>query len=215
MPKKTRDVIVASSDWTVPSADGVHRRTIVKGAAWTVPVVAVAMATPAAAASEAFVCPTVPASSGWTKPVTSGTSTGPGVYEWSTDGTEWQNTKDSTKADSFSYYIEFSFKGVAGHSYTFNWSAYASGARNTANYAAYDVTIGGNQVYTASTDGNYGGGASFIDPNTKARVSASKTFTPTTDGTYTFRYTVRLSQLASTQDANHDVWIKMPTLTCS
>lgn len=52
MPKKTRDVIVASSDWTVPSADGMHRRTIVKGAAWTVPVVAVAMATPAAAASK-------------------------------------------------------------------------------------------------------------------------------------------------------------------
>ncbi|WP_146076754.1 hypothetical protein [Rathayibacter tritici] len=52
MPKKTRDVIVASSDWTVPTADGVHRRTIVKGAAWTVPVVAVSMATPAAAASK-------------------------------------------------------------------------------------------------------------------------------------------------------------------
>ncbi|MHC2186598.1 hypothetical protein ACVLV4_002261 [Rathayibacter agropyri] len=52
MPKKTRDVIVASSDWTVPTADGVHRRTIVKGAAWTVPVVAVAVATPAAAASK-------------------------------------------------------------------------------------------------------------------------------------------------------------------
>lgn len=52
MPKKTRDVIVASSDWTVPTADGVHRRTIVKGAAWTVPVVAVAMGTPAAAASK-------------------------------------------------------------------------------------------------------------------------------------------------------------------
>ncbi|WP_146078261.1 hypothetical protein [Rathayibacter rathayi] len=52
MPKKTRDVIVASSDWTVPAADGVHRRTIVKGAAWTVPVVAVSVATPAAAASK-------------------------------------------------------------------------------------------------------------------------------------------------------------------
>ncbi|PPG11392.1 hypothetical protein C5E02_12675 [Rathayibacter rathayi] len=52
MPKKTRDVIVASSDWTVPSEDGLHRRTIVKGAAWTVPVVAVSMATPAAAASK-------------------------------------------------------------------------------------------------------------------------------------------------------------------
>ncbi|MHC2186599.1 hypothetical protein ACVLV4_002262 [Rathayibacter agropyri] len=36
---------------TIPSEDGLPRRTIVKGAAWTVPVVAIAMATPASAAS--------------------------------------------------------------------------------------------------------------------------------------------------------------------
>ncbi|AZZ49995.1 hypothetical protein C5C31_08785 [Rathayibacter rathayi] len=37
--------------WSIPASDGVHRRTLVKGTAWTVPVVAVSMATPAAAAS--------------------------------------------------------------------------------------------------------------------------------------------------------------------
>ncbi|AND17343.1 hypothetical protein C5D07_14485 [Rathayibacter tritici] len=52
MTKKTRDLIIASSDWTIPAEDGVHRRTIVKGAAWTVPVVAMSVATPAAAASD-------------------------------------------------------------------------------------------------------------------------------------------------------------------
>lgn len=49
---KFRDVGSPLSEWTIPSEDGVHRRTIVKGAAWTIPVVAVAVATPAAAASE-------------------------------------------------------------------------------------------------------------------------------------------------------------------
>ncbi|PPI18326.1 hypothetical protein C5D07_03525 [Rathayibacter tritici] len=37
--------------WSIPATDGVHRRTLVKGTAWTVPVVAISLATPAAAAS--------------------------------------------------------------------------------------------------------------------------------------------------------------------
>ncbi|PPG65701.1 hypothetical protein [Rathayibacter rathayi] len=49
---KFRDVGSPLSDWTIPAEDGVHRRTIVKGAAWTIPVVAVSVATPAAAASK-------------------------------------------------------------------------------------------------------------------------------------------------------------------
>lgn len=48
---KFRDVGSPQSAGTIPSDGGVHRRTIVQGAVWTVPVVAVAVATPAAAAS--------------------------------------------------------------------------------------------------------------------------------------------------------------------
>ncbi|WP_181026642.1 hypothetical protein [Rathayibacter rathayi] len=214
MPKKTRDVIVASSDWTVPSEDGLHRRTIMKGAAWTVPVVAVSVATPAAAASTPFVCPTVPASSDWTGPAgITGSTSGTGSYQWNKN--EWENTKDATTANSLSYYIEFSFKGVAGHNYIFNWSAYANGIGNNVSYVAYDTIINGTTVNTASTDGNAGAGVSYLDPTTQTPTSASYTFTPTADGTYTFRYRIRLSQLNSKQIANHNVAIKMPTLTCS
>ncbi|MHC2185687.1 hypothetical protein ACVLV4_001329 [Rathayibacter agropyri] len=49
--EKHRDVESSLSAWTIPAEDGVHRRTLVKGAAWTIPVVAVAVGTPAAAAS--------------------------------------------------------------------------------------------------------------------------------------------------------------------
>lgn len=49
--EKYRDVDSSLSAWTIPAEDGVHRRTLVKGAAWGIPVVAVATATPAAAAS--------------------------------------------------------------------------------------------------------------------------------------------------------------------
>ncbi|MCJ1696817.1 hypothetical protein MT349_13620 [Rathayibacter caricis] len=49
--QKFRQVGEASAGWEVPLPDGVHRRTLVRGAAWTVPVVALAVATPAAAAS--------------------------------------------------------------------------------------------------------------------------------------------------------------------
>ncbi|PPF46363.1 hypothetical protein [Rathayibacter rathayi] len=86
MPKKTRDVIVASSDWTVPSEDGLHRRTIVKGAAWTVPVAAVSIATPAAAASKT---PTL----AFTKDSYSGTACG------TITGVQVKRTTDGTTAD--------------------------------------------------------------------------------------------------------------------
>lgn len=209
----TREITLGG-DWVIPAQDGFARRTLVKGAAWSVPVVSLAVATPAAAASNSFVCPTVPASSGWTSPSGfDGDSSGTGKYEWSKDGTQWNSSKDATRSNYFSYYIEFSFQGVAGHSYTFNWSAYANGPGNNISYAAYDVLIGGSKVYMASTDSKAGG--AFIDPNTTTPVAASYTFTPTTDGTYTFRYRIRLSHLTAVQIANHNVQIKMPTLTCS
>lgn len=211
----TREITLGG-EWVIPAQDGFARRTLVKGAAWTIPVVSLAIATPAAAASNSFVCPTVPASSGWTGPSgLEGNSGGTGSYGWS--GDQWNNSKDATQSNSFSYYIEFSFKGVAGHSYNFNWSAYSNGVGGGASYVAYDVLIGGNAVYSASTDprSDARAGAAYLDPNTSTPVAASSTFTPTTDGTYTFRYRIRLSQLGGTQTENNNVVIKMPTLTCS
>ncbi|AND17927.1 hypothetical protein C5C18_01680 [Rathayibacter tritici] len=46
-PRTTR----IDDGWSNPAAESVHRRVFVKGAAWAVPVVAVSLATPAAAAS--------------------------------------------------------------------------------------------------------------------------------------------------------------------
>ncbi|PPG69199.1 hypothetical protein C5C31_10945 [Rathayibacter rathayi] len=86
MSKKTHDTIVASSDWTVPADDGVHRRTIVKGAAWTVPVVAMSIATPAAAASNS---PTL----AFTQASYSGTACG------TISGVQVKRTTDGTTAD--------------------------------------------------------------------------------------------------------------------
>ncbi|AZZ50272.1 hypothetical protein C5C31_07925 [Rathayibacter rathayi] len=51
-PRKPRGKEVILSDgWSIPNENGVGRRVLVKGAAWTIPVVAMAAATPAAAAS--------------------------------------------------------------------------------------------------------------------------------------------------------------------
>ncbi|NRD08994.1 hypothetical protein [Rathayibacter agropyri] len=211
--ESTRKIHVGG-EWVIPADGGFDRRTLVEGAAWSIPVVAVALATPAAAASTAFVCPSVPASSGWTgaQGIT-GDSSGPGKYYWNQE--QWDNGKDATQSGSLEYYIEFSFKGVAGHTYNFSWSAYANGADAAASYVAYDTVIDGKTVYTASSDSTYGGGAGFLDPNTSAPVAASATFTPTVDGTYTFRYKIRLSQLKTSQHSNHNILIKMPALTCS
>ncbi|PPF23360.1 hypothetical protein C5D07_14490 [Rathayibacter tritici] len=49
-PRTPREIRI-DDGWTIPAEDGVHRRTLVKGSAWTVPVLALSVATPAAAAS--------------------------------------------------------------------------------------------------------------------------------------------------------------------
>ncbi|NRD10163.1 hypothetical protein HRF29_14580, partial [Rathayibacter agropyri] len=82
-----RDIVVSTFDWTNPSKDGLHRRTIVKGAAWTVPVVAVAMATPVAAASK---MPTLK----FTQASYSGTACG------TITGVQVKRTSDGTTAEA-------------------------------------------------------------------------------------------------------------------
>jgi len=52
--------IKLGDDWTVPNPDGLSRRTIVKGAAWTVPTIAIAAAAPSAAASTSDPCLDIP-----------------------------------------------------------------------------------------------------------------------------------------------------------
>ncbi|PPF74089.1 hypothetical protein [Rathayibacter rathayi] len=84
---KFRDVGSPLSDWTIPAEDGVHRRTIVKGAAWTIPVVAVSVATPAAAASKT---PTLK----FTQSSYSGTACG------TITGVQVKRTTDGTAADA-------------------------------------------------------------------------------------------------------------------
>ncbi|PPF11973.1 hypothetical protein [Rathayibacter rathayi] len=84
---KFRDVGSPLSDWTIPAEDGVHRRTIVKGAAWTIPVVAVSVATPAAAASKT---PTLA--------FTKGSYTGNGCE--TITGVQVKRTTDGTTADA-------------------------------------------------------------------------------------------------------------------
>ncbi|AZZ47814.1 hypothetical protein [Rathayibacter rathayi] len=84
---KFRDIGSPLSDWTIPAEDGVHRRTIVKGAAWTIPVVAVSVATPAAAASKT---PTLA--------FTKGSYTGNGCE--TITGVQVKRTTDGTTADA-------------------------------------------------------------------------------------------------------------------
>lgn len=204
----------SSSEIHVDS-NGLKRRTIMAGAAWTIPVIATATATPAMAAS-GFACPTTPPGQAWIGPTNfGGDRSGTGSYGWG-DSTTWWNTKDATHADTFSYDIEFSLDVVAGHTYTFDWKARAGSPGNSISYVAYDVLIAGSRVYTASSDGNAGGGAAWLDPNPGGGwVSASHSYTATSDQTIMFVYRVRLSQLNQQQEANHDLTIETPTITCS
>lgn len=140
MTKKTRDLIVTTSDWTIPSEDGLHRRTIVKGAAWTVPVVAVAMATPAAAASNTS-CPTVPAASAWVLSSTQGNiQAGTGAP-----------TRNGSKGNEWFDYIEPATNtGNAGSTFTTNITVTPGQVLTFSFYAAASRGTGGNQAPTAA-----------------------------------------------------------------
>lgn len=226
MPKKSRDVMVASSDWTVPTADGVHRRTIVKGAAWSVPVVAVAIGTPAAAASN-FTCPVLTAAD-YTKE-----SNGYAYADSATigvQGTKPQafrvNSDNSSAAGSGAEgVIAFTaqMKVVKGKTYTFSYSAYG-------NYGNFTKEGSRSQYFRLKVDGakispNYGTRTSeFGDTQLPIQEKSTDTlpwkdytvsYTATADGTVPVRFEFVLPSKLTGQSANDDVFVTLPTIACS
>ncbi|MGC0371050.1 hypothetical protein [Microbacterium sp. SLBN-111] len=107
-----------------PGATGPHgltRRTIVKGAAWSVPAVAVAIAAPTASASDTSTCPSLPVPGAW---VTSTSGTGNSAFAgWNNttrteDGFTFIRDSDSSSTP-YVYTISTFVDLEAGRSYLF------------------------------------------------------------------------------------------------
>ncbi|PPH73264.1 hypothetical protein [Rathayibacter rathayi] len=228
MPKKTRDLIVASSDWTVPSADGVHRRTIVKGAAWTVPVVAVSIATPAAAASNTT-CPVI-APSDWTK--TANDYANASQAEIAAAGTKPQAFKvqsENTAANGSGLYGQLYYtaniKVQKGKTYTFSYSAYGNYGdhnKSTSRVMYSQLNVNGGQIGTilstrVSEFGNSQLPIQEKSTDTLPWQDYTATYTATEDGTIPVQFQFSIPDKAKngSQTSSDDIYITLPTITCS
>ncbi|PPF22986.1 hypothetical protein [Rathayibacter rathayi] len=125
--------------WSIPAADGVHRRTLVEGTAWSVPVIAMSFATPAAAASGT---PTLKFTKSSYSGKACGTITGVQVKR-TTDGT----TADSGKTITVTLKDGYTFRGGTT---TYSGTTNAEGLISLPDIAV--PAKGGNSSFSASSE---------------------------------------------------------------
>lgn len=132
--------IKIGDDWTIPNENGVGRRVLVEGAVWTIPVIAAAVATPAAAASQPL-CPTVPPASAWALAETQGniqTGTGAPTRDGA-QGSEWFDFIEP-QPDTGNASVKFYTNITVAPGQILDFSFYAAASRG----------VGGNQSPTAA-----------------------------------------------------------------
>lgn len=208
------------------------RRTLVKAAAWSVPVISVAVAAPAAAGSST--CPALslgewPATSPVSGTLGNGTNgwnlaTGPGTGYY-------QSQKDNGSygwgAPQAMVSTSTTFEAVAGTTYTFTYTAVAGYGNNRRNYSGpqrVELVVDGQVIWTGNTRPEvpeFPGGspipiANYYSQTTPATYAA--VFTATSGGTKTveYRFTMPGAALsANPSGANDDIWISVPQITCA
>lgn len=222
-PKNHNDHrIEIGDDWSITeqTPSGPLRRTIVQGAAWTIPVIAGAMAAPMAAASTEPTCPTVAPSSEWTAQIPYGGNTleaggNTGAYQ---DGANsaFQSQRDSSAPYGTAVRFTTSVDLVAGETYSFTFlirANYANGGGTTpTTRQRWRFQVGGQTLYYGSTrtDPDYA-----LIPVNSGWASVTETFTATTSGPTLLEYLFELDARPYSNNAgNDDVYVTVPTITC-
>ncbi|AND17346.1 hypothetical protein [Rathayibacter tritici] len=137
-PTTTR-TITLSEGWSIPTENGVGRRTLVKGAAWAVPAVAVTTATPAAAASGS---PTL----AFTRSSYSGTACG------TITGVQVKRTTDGTTADPGR---SVTVKLADGYTFADGKTSYTGTTGSDGLITLPDISVparGGKSTFAATSD---------------------------------------------------------------
>jgi len=199
----------------VPSR--ISRRTLVKGAAWSVPVIAAAVSAPLASAST-VACPDISQPAVWGPfEVASGTPGGrqedilaPNFFEfWSENGDTATTVAVIRKRTTIAV--------QAGKTYTFTFQA-------DMNYGKWDITqavpsaialnVNGTQIWQAQSRTGalpvWSGGSA---PHNYGTYTA--TFTATTTGTVPVDINFAMGTKPNPALANDDIRISTPIITCS
>lgn len=184
------------------------RATVVKGAAWAIPTIALASAAPATAASP-LPCPTVPGGSDWS--LTYSGTLGPastGAYSWNSAGTQWTVYRDNGSSSSTLTFTTTTTISnlIVGRSYSMripiSWG-YGNGVANQSTGATARVIVDGTTVLSRATRSSAGLGTS---PGGATYTATSFTATSTS---MQLQYQVIIS--AKTSQANDDIIMSVPT----
>jgi len=216
-------------DTTTTQRVTVSRRTVMRAAAWSVPVIAVAAAVPLASASIEMVCPETPPGSEWETALEFGTLSAAGYTGWLNDAL-FVSDKDATLyATGTIFRTQTTFEAVAGTTYDFTlesggvWAS--AGGRPTAQqdyiHGGQNVTIsmGGVQALQLSTRPDASGLPGTQIPMSNNQVifnpfAFSYAATATGPVTIVFRYILAgVSQTAGHQ-GNDRIDIQNLTITC-
>ncbi|OZB83358.1 hypothetical protein [Microbacterium sp. 13-71-7] len=213
---------------SAPDREGIRRRTVIKGAAWSVPVIAAATALPHAAASPACSV-TVPGWSGWsgsnTGSFTAGTCGNP---QPEPNGMWWQWC-DASTTSNYTLTKCATVTMVAGKTYTITFTTQANRSNPVPDSPANLVlAIGGAQVWAGYTVGSTGksanpGGANAQQLTTAGNGSnfTNQTWTvlytaPTTgDVLICYTWTAYQRTSANGSASTDDIGTSLPSITCS
>lgn len=201
----------------------VGRRTIVAGAAWTVPIVAAATVAPLATASP--ICPTLPPISTWARqvPVSGTIVAGSAGYRTGPRGEELYVTAEGAPGTG-NVVLRFSttFNAVAGTTYNFNFS-YGSNYGNldqpTSTRAAVRLDVGPapTTLFNGSSRPLAGNTTLPNNPNSTYTNygSSNPAYTATTSGPITVAYVFVMTGTSATQFRTDDIAVTRPVITCS
>jgi hypothetical protein len=201
------------------------RRSLVRGAAWAVPVVAAAVAAPAVAASTAT-CPVINQADQWT--LWEHYNAAPGQARFSTHPTPLPDgsprtiiitSTENITPNNSNLYAEVRWTAqmdvVAGTTYTFTFLASAGYGNNNATQsrAAFSTfRIDGETQATFSTRS-----ADF--PGIQLPIGSwteySFNYTPTTTGTIPVMFSIILPDRKGTEVAQDDIRYELPRVACS
>lgn len=211
------------------------RRTLIKGAAWTVPVIATATAAPLAVAS--IDCPDLIDRAGWSpRQFVSGSGlTGDsGPYSWQTSGSGVDYfaamADNSSTTGQTVYKVTRTFEVEAGKTYTFDWGITSNLGRGSGtNSQRLQVLIGPVGQPLANHTTLYAG-ATAVEPAGFERIPRFgsvpnnnnitftpqvDTYTPAVSGTVEFVYLLTLARRwGEPGGANDDIYFTTPTVTC-
>jgi hypothetical protein len=212
-----------------PSLAGVQRRTVIKGAAWSVPVIAAAIAVPAHAASANPPCATLPTGQvGWTltDPLSGRGQSAGAVNSWRTvDGQlgfrQYNDNfyrRTNPAAVNYVTRLRATFDAVAGTEYVFTFRLLGNSANSPENIVStMGVVVGGATLQTFSTQPAAAPGTQVpmgpVNATTGSQVY-TVSWTAPTSGMTTFDYIFTMYPVGTQQITyNDDIWVSLPQIS--